>query len=218
MCNDSAWRYTSVLKMAILAIAVEERRKFAGNDSLSGDEVELVRRIASSPPGHAADAEEQLYRRMAPRVRLYGLRHLRDDHAAADLAQEVLLIVIEALRAGRLREPERFVSFVLGTCRMVVLNIRRNAGRRQDLLDQFQADLPAIAYSPIPSVDRAQLERCMQSLPERERSVTVMSYFDEQTAQEIAGFLALSQANVRVIRHRALGRLRDCMSGRKGSQ
>jgi RNA polymerase sigma-70 factor (ECF subfamily) len=32
-------------------------------------------------------AEAELYRRLAPRVRLYGLRHLRDRHAAADLVQ-----------------------------------------------------------------------------------------------------------------------------------
>jgi RNA polymerase sigma-70 factor (ECF subfamily) len=64
-------------------------------------------------------------------VRLYGLRHLRDEQAAADLTQQVLLIALEGLRKGRLREPEKLVSFVLGTCRMVVLDLRRTARRRQ---------------------------------------------------------------------------------------
>jgi RNA polymerase sigma-70 factor (ECF subfamily) len=50
---------------------------------------------------------------------------LRDPQAAADLAQQVLLMTIEKLRAGRLREPEKLASFVLGVCRFVVLNLRR---------------------------------------------------------------------------------------------
>jgi len=94
------------------------------------EDAELVRWITSSPKD-CAEEEAELYRRMAPRVRLYGLRHLRDEQAAADLAQEVMLTVLEALREGKLREPEMFVSFVLGTCRMTVLNIRRNASRRR---------------------------------------------------------------------------------------
>lgn len=181
------------------------------------EDAELVRRITSSPK-ECAEEEAELYRRMAPRVRLYGLRHLRDEQAAADLAQEVMLTVLEALREGKLREPEMFVSFVLGTCRMTVLNIRRNASRRQELLEQYRGDLPPMTYSPAPQLDRSQLQRCLQGLPERERSVVVMSYFDEQSAIEVASFLAISETNVRVIRHRALGRLRNCMSGGKAAE
>jgi hypothetical protein len=44
------------------------------------------------------------------------------------------MTAIEALRAGRLREPEKLASFVLGTCRMTVLDLRRGARRRARLL------------------------------------------------------------------------------------
>lgn len=64
---------------------------------------ELVRQISSG-----SDREAELFRRMAPRIRLYGLRHLRDPHAAEDLMQQVLITALEALRAGRLRECEKF--------------------------------------------------------------------------------------------------------------
>jgi RNA polymerase sigma-70 factor (ECF subfamily) len=189
----------------------------AAGAGIPTEDAELVRQIASAAPGQASEAEAELYRRMAPRVRLYGIRHLRDEHAAQDLAHEVLLIVFEALRAGRLREPERFVSFVLGTCRMVVLNIRRNATRREDLLERYRGEFPQLSYSAAPELDRGQLRRCLEALPERERSVVVMSYFDEQSAMEVATFLAISPANVRVIRHRALQRLRGCISGGKAN-
>jgi RNA polymerase sigma-70 factor, ECF subfamily len=180
-------------------------------------DADLARQIASLPPGQAPAAEAELYRRLAPRVRLYGLRHLRDEQAAADLAQEVLLIVLEALRGGRLHDPNKLASFALGTCRMVVLNLRRGASRRMELLEQFARNLPVAKIETHAALDGDQLARCVEALSERERSVVIMSFYDEQSAAEVGVFLGLSQANVRVIRHRALGRLRECMSGGSAS-
>jgi RNA polymerase sigma-70 factor (ECF subfamily) len=148
---------------------------------------------------------------MAPRIRFYGLRHLRDEHAADDLAQQVLITTLEALRARRLREPEKLASFVLGTCRMTVLDQRRGALRRQRLYEQFGPDLLVTVEPSVPPFDRQKLSRCVQGLKERERTVVVMTFYDEQTAADLARFLGVSEANVRVIRHRAIHRLRDCL-------
>jgi DNA-directed RNA polymerase specialized sigma24 family protein len=38
-----------------------------------------------------------------------------------------------------------------------------------------------------------------------------MTFYDDQTAAETAGFLGILEANVRVIRHRAIQQLRACM-------
>jgi RNA polymerase sigma-70 factor (ECF subfamily) len=156
-------------------------------------------------------AEAELFRRVAPRIRLYGLRHLRDQHAADDLVQQVLIATLKALRAGRLRESDKLTSFVLGTCRMMVLDLRRDRQRKERLLEQFGVDLLAPVPARAPSLDREQLTRCLQTLKERERAVIVMTFYDEQTSVDLARFLGASEANVRVIRHRAIHQLRDCM-------
>src|SRR6476646_365115 len=137
------------------------------------EDAELVRRIGS---GSDREAETELFRRMAPRIRLYGLRHLRDVHATEDLTQQVIITTLEALRAGRLREPEKLASFVLGTCRMTVLDLRRGAQRQRRLLDQFGPDLLAPVPSSLPRLDQEQLARCVQNLRERERTVVVMTF------------------------------------------
>ncbi len=172
------------------------------------NDAELVRQIAS---GTGREAEAELCRRMAPRIRLYGLRHLRDEHAAEDLTQQVLITTLEALRAGRVREPEKLASFVLGTCRMTVLNLSRGAHKKESLLAQFGADLLTPVQPSVPHLDRERLADCVQNLKERERTVVVMTFYDEQTGADIAGVLGVSEANVRVIRHRAIHRLRECM-------
>lgn len=168
---------------------------------------DLALQISAGP---APDAEAELFRRMAPRVRLYGLRHLRDHAAADDLTQHVLLTVLEALRLGRLREPAKLPAFVLGTCRMAVLDIRRNASRKDRLLQQFSASLPLPA-PPAPRLDHDQLTHCLQNLKERDRSVVVMTFYDDESAAGVAASLGISEANVRIIRHRALHQLRHCL-------
>ena len=51
---------------------------------------DLARRV-SAAGADAADAEAELFRRLAPRVRLYGLRHLRDPAEADRILRELVL-------------------------------------------------------------------------------------------------------------------------------
>lgn len=177
------------------------------------DDAALARAVAAAAPGVDSEAEGELYRRLAPRVRLYGLRHLRDRQAAADLVQQVMLMTLERLRAGRVREPERLASFVLGTCRMVVLEMRRGTRRREALLAAYWPAEEAVDAPESAALDAEKLAGCLEALAERERSVLVHTFFAEQSADEVAQALALTAGNVRVIRHRALARLRGCMEG-----
>jgi RNA polymerase sigma-70 factor (ECF subfamily) len=151
-----------------------------------------------------------------PRVRLFARRHLHDSHAADDFAQEVLMIVLEALRDGRVEDTERLGAFVLGTCRMALLDLRRGVRRRDELLRRFGADLVPDAPAG-PSLDTARLEQCLGKLGEQERAVLMLTFYADESAGEIAAELGLSAVNVRVSRHRALARLNDCVRGKGGA-
>jgi RNA polymerase sigma-70 factor, ECF subfamily len=172
----------------------------------------LARRVAAGGAGTAA-AEAELCRRLGPRIRLYGLRHLGEPAAADDLVQEVLLMTLERLRAGRVREPERLASFVLGASRLTVRNLRRGRRRRAGLLERFPEAFPRHAEPDHLLVDRTRLRACLERLAARERTVLVLTFFAESPSGEIAARLGVSADNVRTLRHRALGRLRDCVTG-----
>lgn len=174
---------------------------------------ELARLVAGGAPEEGRRSEAELCRRLGPRLRLYGLRHLRDGAAADDLVQEVLLLILERLRAGRVREPDRLASFALGACRLVVRNQRRGRRRREDLLDRFGGALPSRVEPDIAGVDRHALRSCLDSLGPRDRTVLVLTFYMERTSADIARELALSPQNVRAVRHRALVRLRACVGG-----
>jgi len=177
---------------------------------LTTSDGELARAIASAPPGAAQPEESELYRRFARRVRLYGLRHLRDDAAADDLAQEVLLVTIERLRAGEVRNPEEIGSFILGTSRMLADSTARKTRRREQLMAQFHT--PQLYAEPaVESGDIAGVEGCLHALTDRDRRVLILTFYAEKTSDQIAEELGVTGTAVRVARHRALGRLRECV-------
>lgn len=187
-------------------------QKLASDPDIPLDDATLARRVAQAAPDPDREAEAELCRRLAPRVRLYGLRHLRNEAAAADLTQQVLLMMIERLRGGTVREPERLASFVFGMCRMVVLELRRGQARRDHLLEVYGEALAPPDPQP-PNIDHPRVAHCLERLPERERTVLLLTFYDDLPADTLAQQLDLSPANIRVIRHRGLDRLRACVMG-----
>jgi RNA polymerase sigma-70 factor, ECF subfamily len=178
----------------------------------TSDDGALARRIFGAAPERDAAAESELCRRFAPRIRLYGLRHLRSEAAAADLVQDVLLMTLQKLRAGVLREPDKLASFILGTCRQVTIDSRRGDRRREQILEAFAESLPSTVEISDDSLDATRLAQCLERLAERERSVLMMTFYDDRPADEVGAALGLSGGNVRVIRHRGIERLRSCMN------
>ena len=173
----------------------------------------LARRIASGPPGSTDAEEAELYRRFAPRVRLYGRRHLRNDAASEDLAHNVLLLTIERLRAGEVRQPEEIGSFILGTSRMMVHAERRVTRRREALAARFiERPLPT-APSSTAALDAPRVAACLRALAERDRLVVLLTFYAGREAPRIAEELGVSPGAVRAIRHRAMARLRECVLG-----
>jgi RNA polymerase sigma-70 factor (ECF subfamily) len=175
---------------------------------------DLARAVAARP-GSAEAAESELYRRFAPRVRLYGLRHLRDEDAARDLVQQVMLLTIEKLRSGSVRDLDQIASFVLGVSRTIAKGLKRLEWRREKLRETFIA--PELAEAPVEdaTLDVDRLETCLARLAERERIVVLLTFYAERTAGEVGRELGVKEGNVRVIRHRAVERLRACMTSRE---
>jgi len=179
--------------------------------SMPAPDSQLVRAIATGAP-EARAAEAELCRRFAPRIRLYGLRHLRDEDRARDLVQSVLLAVLQAARAGRIADPERVDRFMLGTSRNLAQRMRD--GEPSNAGDEALDAIPADADDRPAAVDLAALVRCVGALDDRSRQVVMLSFNEERPSEEIAARLAISTANVRVVRHRAVAALRRCLDGR----
>jgi RNA polymerase sigma-70 factor (ECF subfamily) len=175
----------------------------------------LAREIAASQAGEAPAAESELYRRFAPRVRLYGLKHLSDRGAADDLAQQVMLVVITRLRAGEVRDPDQIGSFVLGTSRMMAASQRRGERRRAALHARFDAREEMVDGGNDVTLDSDRIAPCLAAIGERERTILLLTFYAGRSTSEIADALGTTAGAVRVGRHRALGSMRDCIEARR---
>jgi RNA polymerase sigma-70 factor (ECF subfamily) len=175
----------------------------------SAEDARLARLVAL---GGDPDAEAALCKRLFPRVRAYGRLHLRDDDGAIDLTQHVLVVVIEALRSGKVREIDRFAAFVSGTCRNTVLDWKKGDRRRRAVLERFGPSLASVV-EPAPGGGGKKLEACLRHLAERERCILALTFYAELSVDEIGQELAMTAGHVRVARHRALEQLHDCLGG-----
>ena len=181
------------------------------------DDGVVARAVAAVDADQATAAETELYRRFAPRVRLFGLKHLSDRAAADDLAQQVMLVVITRLRTGEVREPDQIGSFVLGTSRMMVTGKKRGERRRAAIFARFDLHDEAVAPANDFALDGMRIAPCLAALRERERTILLLTYYADKSAPEIAAAIGMTAGAVRVGRHRALASMRECIETRRAS-
>jgi RNA polymerase sigma-70 factor, ECF subfamily len=173
--------------------------------------VDLARAVLDGG-AHRAAAERDLCKLLAPRVHLFALRRLRSYADAADVTQETLSVVVDALRNAKLHDATRVAQFALGTGRHLVSRVIRGERMRRALRDVIEDDAHGATSPPeLWSLDFQTMVQCLEKLGERDRRVVGMTFYEDRTADEIATTIGLSTANVRVIRHRALVQLRTCV-------
>jgi RNA polymerase sigma factor (sigma-70 family) len=161
-------------------------------------------------------AEEALCVRFAPAVRAFARRRLRGADAVEEFTQDVLLLMVEAVREGRVEQAERFGGFVLGICRNLAFDRARQRERREGLWQTYGAALQAVSLEAVEreTYDIAHLEDCLSQLSKRARDVVRLGYVEARGHDEIAQALDITPQNARVLRHRTLESLRECMSKR----
>jgi RNA polymerase sigma-70 factor, ECF subfamily len=161
-------------------------------------------------------AEEALCRRFAPVVRAFARRRLRGADAVEEFAQDVLLVLLEAVRAGRVEQGERIGGFVLGICRNLAFDRARQSERREALWQTYGDALQSVSVQAIESetYEIAHLEDCLSQLSKRARDLLQLGLIEARSHEEVAAALEVSPQNARVLRHRTLLSLRECMSKR----
>ena len=142
---------------------------------------------------------------------------LRDEDAARDLVQQVMLLAIEKLRAGAIRDADQIGSFILGASRTMTIDLKRRERRRERLRETFGVE-PRLGPASRSGARSRSPGDVSRRLPERERLVVLLTFYAERSARQVGDEMTISEGNVRVIRHRAIGKLRACMTETGGVQ
>ena len=163
------------------------------------------------------EAFGQLIERYQALVKSVALRMVWQEEQAGELAQEAILQAFLSL--DRLREPERFRSWLYG----IVVNVCRGYLREMKAgplsLEQLSEGEPFYGLHPVDAsadpqqvVEKMELRRQLFSaigdLSANQRETVELFYFRHLSLQEIAAMLGLSIEAVKVRLHRARQQLR----------
>jgi RNA polymerase sigma-70 factor (ECF subfamily) len=135
--------------------------------------------------------------------------------AMEDRLHEIVVIVLEAIQDGDLRDPERLMGFVRTvTRRRVIAHIRGAAFQRQRFVTVTGAE-PCASFDQNPELcaaRRQQIDRArtvLGKLGHRDREILDRFYFLEQSPKQICGEMKLSSTQFRLFKSRAIARCFD---------
>jgi len=180
--------------------------------------VELVERIKSGQAG----SMEELYQLFSKGIRFYLCRQLGPQELD-DKVHDTFVVVVQAIRRGELREPERLMGFVRTIVRrQVAAHIDRVVHNRREQVDLDSSLRVADSReNPEESAifrERAELiQRVLGELTDRDREILTRFYLSEQSQDQICTEMCLTETQFRLLKSRAKARFGE-LGKRKLSQ
>ena len=181
---------------------------------------EVVAKIQRGGEAGLREGMEELYAALIDGVRSRLVRSI-EAQSVEDRLHEILLIVLDAIRSGELREPGRLMGFVKTvTRRRVVAHIRTASFHRRRFVtvDHMEPAAPAEDNPERRAARQEQLDRArvvLRRLSARDREVLERFYFDEQAPGQICSEMKLTGTQFRLCKSRAIARCFDLV--RKGA-
>lgn len=177
------------------------------------DWTRVVERVAAGDEDGCAE----LYSRLRG-LRFFFARRLRPQEVE-DRFHDVILVVIQSIRQGLVREPERLVGYAHTIAQRAV------SGRINALHAERQhhtEEEGRIISDPSPNPEMLALrhekeeiaKRILQAMPERDREMLVRFYLDGHTAERIQQEMGISGTQFRLIKSRAKARFTELVRSR----
>ena len=157
------------------------------------------------------DATSELYQMFARGIRFYLCRQL-GPHELDDRVHDTFLIVMQAIRRGDVREPERLMGFIRTIVRRQVSAYIDVAVHRRKEHVELEAGLLMVDRngSPEDSVIRQQrrelLTAILSGMGDRDREILTRFYLKEQPQEQICEEMSLTETQFRLLKSRAKAR------------
>jgi RNA polymerase sigma-70 factor (ECF subfamily) len=176
---------------------------------------DLVRRIQAGDPS----AESELVARFSHGLLLMLRQLARNPSLADDLHQETLALVLQKIRRGEVREPERLAAFIRSTARNLFIADRRKEARYHPIDADEEGREPDHVFvdrrpAPFEQVSADQEARHVQRMLselrfDRDRQVLIRFYLADQPKESICEELEIEPERFNQVLFRARERLRE---------
>ncbi|MHC4639023.1 MAG: RNA polymerase sigma factor [Planctomycetota bacterium] len=161
--------------------------------------------VASSQSGETS-AYNALVKVYSGHVFAICMGMLGNTHDAEDMTQKALLKGFKQVK--QLHNNGRFGPWLTQIAKNVCIDFIRERGRKQNCL--FESE----AVSANQQIEHQELEAALQKLPQEQRLVLMLYYFDGHSTGKIAETLDISRAAVQARLSRARKQLRQLLSAR----
>lgn len=171
----------------------------------------VVQNIQRREPGGIEDSVEELYRAVTVSVRC-ALSRAIEVQSIEDRLHEVLVIVLEAIQNGEVRDPDRLMGFVRTVARRrAIAHIRGAALQRRRFVktDFTELRIPTEQEPETRAARLEQIERArtvLGTLGGRDRQILERFYFHEQPPGQICQEMGLTSTQFRLYKSRAVAR------------
>ena len=158
------------------------------------------------------EALGEFYRRFKSRRYIF-FRHV-DVADAEDTFHQCYLEVLDQIKRGNVREPERMEGFIAVVARRLICHhIRARIQGRYCAEETEYLNQPSRAPGPEETLWAAQRReitlQALNSLPARHREVLVRFYVQEQPSEQIMAEMGLSETQFRLLKNRAKARFSE---------
>lgn len=183
---------------------IEEQRD---KDTKTFPAVDWAMLVAQIKAGEDAGMEH-LYKLFSRGIRYYLCRQLGPQELE-DKVHDTFLIVVNAIKRGDLREPERLMGFVRTVVRRQVAAYIENAvhtRREQADLESGVAVVDKTLNPEQEAISRekaALMKSALEALSKRDRDILVRFYLKEQSQEQICRDMDLTETQFRLLKSRA---------------
>ncbi len=168
------------------------------------DWADLVKRIQANEDA----AMEELYRVFSRGIRFYLCRQLGPQDLD-DRMHDCFLVVIQAIRKGELREPERLMGFVRTIVRRQIagqIDVNVQTRRQQVDLDATGPLSDRGSNPEVQAIGRQEGQiaaSVLKGISKRDREILTRFYLHEETQEQICREMRLTETQFRLLKSRA---------------
>lgn len=192
------------------------RRRLANGARVDGAEGDWTGLIVAVAERRDRAAFAQLFAYFAPRIKSYMLKSAAGGAEAEELTQEVMLLV---WRKASLFTPEghgaaAWIFTIARNVRIDAVRRQKRGGLKQveDIEAEFQVDGEASADQRLAArQDEDRLRAALKTLPEEQKKVVELSFFEDRPHGEISEVLGLPLGTVKSRLRLAMERLRKSL-------
>jgi len=163
--------------------------------------------------------EEHFARYFGDLIRIKASVHMRSREAVDDIRQETLMRVLRNLRSGAIEHPERFGAYVNSVCSNVMLELFRKDSRWSQFPDEgpeIESEESGAETRMLDDERRDLVRQALSELSPKDRNLLHRIFLDEEDKDAVCREFGVTREHLRVLLHRARGRLRATMSRAAG--